>query len=202
MGINLLFCFQGKTSSEWTWNRLSAMNPAELHWNSGTASYCKYWILNFKCSLMYHFLHTYSWGRYLHNYDLVLCVKMGYQAICTHFTHKSMFCFFFFIQKCKYDYTDKKRTKINNHTHTKNPLKMFVYLESSLHYFSLFASTFFSLHLSPTVSRMQFQHWLFLSGLKHLNTNYLHSKPWSLFSRPQKCQERQNFLSFIFTHMH
>lgn len=95
MGINLLFCFQRKTSTEWTWNRLSAMNPEELHWNSGTASYCKYWILNFKCSLICHFLHSYSWGRYLHNYDLVLYVKMGYQAICAHFTHKSMFFFFF-----------------------------------------------------------------------------------------------------------
>lgn len=120
-----------------------------------------------------------------------------------HTLHTQIHVFFFFSYRNVNMIILIKKGQKSTTTHKKkNPLKMFVYLESSLHYFSLFASTFFSLHLSPTVSRMQFQHWLFLSGLKHLNTNYLHSKPWSLFSRPQKCQERQNFLSFIFTHMH
>lgn len=91
-------------------------------------------------------------GGYLHTYDLALCVRMGYQAICTDFTQKCMFLHAeMFSQKCK------NRFKILQSMH----------LVSIILFLHLYKAFLFPLQLFPTVSRMQIQHWMFLCGLKY-----------------------------------
>lgn len=96
-------------------------------------------------------------GGYLHTYDLALCVRKGHQAICTDFTQKYMF-----LHAKMFSQKFKSRFKILQSMH----------LVSIILFLHLYKAFFFFPQLFPTVSRMQIQHWLFLSGLKYFKHEF------------------------------
>lgn len=120
-------------------------------------------------------------GGYLYTYYLVLCVQMGYQAIRTDFTQKSIYKWL-----AKNLTIDLKSSKMASHLASNL---------SCLHFCKPFFAVF------SIVSRMQIQHGCFLSGLKYFNINSLHSEPWAFFLKALKLSGKSELL-VIFFHPH